>query len=144
MRSFFLLSFFVLITGLSFPKTNKASKFPPFPPEPSATETPRVFTFVEQNPEFPGGDGALIKFIQRNLKYPKLERKKNIEGKVLVRFIVNEDGQVSDAYVAKGVSPGLDKEAVRVVSMLPKFKAGKQQGKPIKVYFNIPIVFKLQ
>jgi protein TonB len=73
-----------------------------------------------------------------------MERDNDIQGKVLLRFVVMEDGSVADVNVMRGVSPGLDKEAVRVVRMLPKFKPGRQQGKPVRVYFNLPVVFKLQ
>ena len=109
-----------------------------------AVEEPKIFSFVEQNPEFPGGDVELIKFLQKNIQYPQMERDNDIQGKVLLRFVVREDGSVSDVTVARSVSPGLDKEAVRVVKLLPKFKPGKQQGKAVPVYFNLPVVFKLQ
>lgn len=103
----------------------------------------RVFAFVEQNPEFPGGDIELIKFLQQNIVYPKYERDRDIQGKVLVRFVVTAKGEVDSVHVVNKVSPGLDAEAVRVVKMLPRFKPGTQQGKPVSVLFNLPIVFKL-
>ncbi len=109
-----------------------------------AQSEPKVFTFVEQSPEFPGGDAALIRFLQQNVVYPQMERDNDIQGRVLLRFIVMEDGQVDSVTVMHSVSPGLDKEAVRVVKKLPKFKPGMQQGKPVRVYFNLPIVYKLQ
>jgi protein TonB len=112
--------------------------------EAPVVEEPKIFTFVEQNPEFPGGDAELIKFLQKNIQYPQMERDNDIQGKVLLRFVVMEDGSVQDVNVVRSVSPGLDKEAVRVVKMLPKFKPGKQQGKAVRVYFNLPVVFKLQ
>lgn len=112
--------------------------------EAPVVEEPKVFTFVEQMPEFPGGDAELIKFLQKNIVYPQMERDNDIQGKVLIRFVVGEDGSVSDVSVVRGVSSGLDKEAQRVVKMLPKFKPGKQQGKAVKVYYNLPVVFKLQ
>ena len=112
--------------------------------EAPVVEEPKIFTFVEQNPEFPGGDGELIKFLQKNIQYPQMERDNDIQGKVLLRFVVMEDGSVQDVNVVRSVSPGLDKEAVRVVRMLPKFKPGKQQGKAVRVYFNLPVVFTLQ
>ncbi len=105
---------------------------------------PKVFTFVEQMPEFPGGDAGLVKFLSQNIVYPQMERDNDIQGRVLLRFIVMEDGQVDSVTVMRGVSPGLDREAVRVVKALPKFKPGTQQGKPVRVYFNLPIVYKLQ
>ena len=110
----------------------------------SSDKAPVIFTFVENNPEFPGGEEELIKFLQHNIKYPKRERNKDIQGKVLVRFVVDIDGSVKDVIVVKSVSEGLDKEAVRVVKMLPKFKPGKQQGKPVMVYYNLPVNFSLK
>jgi protein TonB len=110
----------------------------------SSSEESKIFTFVEQMPQFPGGDAALVKFLQKKIKYPKEELSKDIQGKVLIKFVVNEDGKVSDVTVERGASPGLDKEAVRVVKSMPKFKPGKQQGKAVKVYFMLPIIFKLQ
>jgi protein TonB len=95
-------------------------------------------------PEFPGGDVELMKFIQKNVQYPQMERDNDIQGRVILKFVVMEDGGVSDVSVARSVSPGLDKEAVRVVKMLPKFKPGKQQGKAVRVYYSLPVLFKLQ
>ena len=112
--------------------------------ETPVVEEPKIFTFVEQPAEFPGGDGELMKFLQKNIQYPQMERDNDIQGKVLLRFVVMEDGAVQDVTVLRGASPGLDKEAVRVVKTLPKFKPGKQQGKAVRVYFNLPVIFKLQ
>jgi TonB family protein len=102
-----------------------------------------VFKFTEHPPEFAGGDRELIRFLQRNINYPILERDNDIQGKVVTRFTVNEDGSVSDITVIQSVSPGLDREAVRVIGLFPKFKPGTQQGKPVKVYYNVPVIFKL-
>ena len=102
----------------------------------------KVFTFVEQQPFFPGGDYPLIKFIQKNLQYPKAERDSGIAGEVIVKFVVMEDGSVNDVQIARGINAALDNEAVRVVRLLPKFTPGKSQGKPVKVYFNLPVLFK--
>ncbi|MCW5908392.1 MAG: energy transducer TonB [Chitinophagales bacterium] len=108
-----------------------------------STDT-RVFTFVEQMPEFAGGDAALVTFIGENIRYPQLERDNNIEGKVFIRFVVMEDGSVDSVEVIRSVSPGIDAEALRVVRMLPKFaKPGYQQGKAVKVYYTLPISFNL-
>src|ERR1043165_2202162 len=101
-----------------------------------------VYTFVEINPEYPGGDAGLIKFLQKNVRYPQMERDNNIQGKVLVRFVINEDGSVGDIRVSQPVSPGLDREAIRVVKML-QFQPAIMKGKRVKVYFNLPVVFKL-
>lgn len=109
----------------------------------SENELPKIFTFVEQSPEFPGGNEALISNVYEHLKYPQMEKDNHIQGKVIVRFIVNEDGSVSDATVVKKVSPGLDKEAVRVVKLLRPFVPGRQQGKAVRTYYHLPIVFEL-
>ena len=122
----------------------KAAIEEPVVSEAPVVEQPKIFTFVEQNPQYPGGDGELMKFLQKNIQYPQMERDNDIQGKVLLRFVVMEDGSVNDVQVVRAVSPGLDKEAVRVVKMLPKFTPGKQQGKPVRVYFNLPVVFRLQ
>ena len=94
-------------------------------------------------PEFPGGDGELIKFIQKNLRYPHKEKSEGVEGKVMVRFIVMEDGSASDTKIIRSISPAMDEEALRIISILPKFKPGTQEGKPVRVYFNLPVIFKL-
>lgn len=109
----------------------------------TTTEAPKVFTIVEQMPEFPGGDEALFKFIQENVQYPTQERDNNIQGRVIVGFLVYEDGSIHDVIVKRGVSEGLNNEAVRVIKKLPNFKPGKQQGKPVRVSYVLPLVFKL-
>ena len=98
---------------------------------------------TEKAPEFPGGDVALIKLIMKSIRYPKDALSKGIEGKVLMRFVVMEDGSVSDVTVVKSVFPSLDQEAVRIINALPKFFPGIQKGKAVRVYFNTPVIFKL-
>jgi protein TonB len=103
-----------------------------------------IFTIVEQMPEFPGGNTEMFGFIQKNIVYPKAEQKKNITGKAFVKFIVEKDGSVSNPEIIKSSgNKKLDKEAVRVVSIMPKWSPGKQNGNLARVYFNLPIVFKL-
>ena len=116
---------------------------PPPPPEPEP-EQPQIFRIVEEMPEFPGGTEALYKFIYKNISYPVMAKENNIEGTVYVQFVVNEDGSVAQVEVLRGPGGGLDEEAVKVIKMLPKWKPGKQRGKPVKVYFNVPVKFKLQ
>jgi len=106
------------------------------------TEMP-VFSFAEENPKFPVGDAELAKLIDSTITYPQMERDNNIEGKVFVRLLILEDGSVGEVKVIRPVSPGLDKEALRVAGKLPKFIPGKQQGKPVKVYYILPVTFKL-
>ena len=126
--------------------TNARNRKPVVAPvitETKVVEEPKVFNVVEQMPEFPGGDGALFSFIQNNIQYPSMERDNDIQGKVIVGFVVMEDGAIADVSIKRAVSPGLDKEAARVVRLLPKFKPGKQQGKAVRVNYVLPIVFKL-
>ena len=112
-------------------------------PEPTPIPANTIYTVVEQMPEFPGGDDAMMKFIQRNIKYPDMERESDIQGRVVIGMVVNQDGSLSDIVVKKGVSSGIDKEALRVVRLMPQFKPGKQSGKPVRVRYLIPIMFKL-
>ena len=101
------------------------------------------FMVVENMPEFPGGDLGLMKYIQKNVKYPPIAKEYNITGKVYVSFIVDKSGNVTNVKVIRGVDKNLDAEAVRVVKSLPKYKPGKKRGKPVRVMFTIPINFKL-
>jgi TonB family protein len=103
-----------------------------------------VFKVVDEMPIYPGGDKALMKFISDNVVYPKTAKEKNIQGNVIVRFIVGSDGIVRDAEVFKKVNPDLDAEALRVVNLMPKWQPGLMKGKPVNVYFNLPFMFKLK
>ena len=102
-----------------------------------------VYDVVEQMPEFPGGMPAMIEFLQTNLNYPKDAKKQKVGGRVLVMFVVETDGSMSNVRVAKKVFPSLDAEALRVVKAMPKWNPGKEKGKPVRVNFAIPIVFSL-
>ena len=104
----------------------------------------QVFFIVEDMPEFPGGELALRKYIANAISYPVIAQENGIQGKVYVTFVVDKDGSISDGRIARGVDPSLDKEALRVVNMLPKWKAGKQRGKPVRVSYTVPINFVLQ
>lgn len=103
-----------------------------------------VFFIVEDMPEFPGGMAALQKFIAQSIKYPVIAQENGIQGKVFVNFVVNTDGSVTNAKIARGVDPSLDKEALRVVMTLPKWKPGRQGGKAVRVSYTVPINFQLQ
>ena len=103
----------------------------------------KVFLVVEQPPEFEGGQEGLNKFVYKNIKYPASARRMNIEGTVYVGFVVNADGAVSEANIIKGISADCDKEALRVIQMMPKWRPGKQSGRPVRVKFVYPIKFKL-
>lgn len=110
--------------------------------EPEVDE-PEFFTIVEDMPKFPGGDKALLKFLVKNTEYPEVAREHGIQGRVFVSFIINKKGVVENVQIARGVDPILDKEALRVVSLLPKWTPGKQRGKAVNVSFNVPINFQL-
>ena len=107
-------------------------------------EDTQVFFIVEEMPEFPGGELALRQFIANSIKYPVIAQENGIQGRVYVTFVVDADGSVSEPRIARGVDPSLDKEALRVVGMLPKWKPGKQRGKPVRVSYTVPINFQLQ
>jgi protein TonB len=105
---------------------------------------PEPFVVVEEMPSFPGGDIALLKYIFEHTQYPEVAKENNIQGRVIIRFCVTAKGGVSQVSVLKGVDPELDKEAIRVVNTLPPFKPGKQGGKPVPVWFMVPITFTLK
>lgn len=107
-------------------------------------EETQVFFIVEEMPEFPGGEAALRQYIANAIKYPVIAQENGIQGRVYVTFVVNTDGSIADARIARGVDPSLDKEALRVVNALPKWKPGKQRGKPVRVSYTVPINFVLQ
>ena len=114
---------------------------------PKAKEEPQeevVFQVVEEMPQFPGGLSEAMKFLAKNIKYPVSAQQAKIEGRVIVRFVVGRDGSVSNVEVVRGVSPELDAEAVRVVSLMPKWIPGKQRGKAVAVKYTMPIMFRLQ
>ena len=94
-------------------------------------------------PQYPGGEDAMMKFIQKSIQYPDSARENDVQGRVVIGFIVNEDGSLSDITVRKSVSWDIDREALRVVKLMPKFKPGTQDGKPVRVQFTLPIMFKL-
>ena len=121
------------------------------PVSPEAKEAPadstakeEVFMVAEQMPEFPGGMKELLKFLQDNLKYPENAMKNNVQGRVIVQFVVEKDGTPTEFKVARSVDPDLDAEALRVLQTMPKWKPGMQRGKIVRVKFTVPVSFKLQ
>ncbi|MEG1564497.1 MAG: TonB family protein [Bacteroides sp.] len=106
-------------------------------------EEQTIFEVVEQMPEFPGGTAALMKFLGKNINYPNIAQENGTQGRVIVQFVVNKDGSVVDAKVVKSVDPYLDKEALRVIGTMPKWKPGMQRGKPVRVKYTVPVTFKL-
>jgi protein TonB len=102
-----------------------------------------VFTMVEEMPLFPGGEDSLDKYLVMNIKYPRIAMDMGIEGRVITKFIVSETGKVEQVEVVRGVSKELDEEAIRVISAMPVFRPGKQNGKAVAVYMTIPVNFRI-
>ncbi|WP_129594018.1 energy transducer TonB [Seramator thermalis] len=117
---------------------------PPPPPKEREEEEEEIFVVVENQPEFPGGQAAMMKFLSENIKYPVIAQENGIQGRVICNFVVERDGSITDVQVVRGVDPSLDKEAVRVIQSMPKWKPGMQRGKPVRVRFTLPVVFRLQ
>ena len=109
----------------------------------TTADSNKVYDVVEKMPEFPGGLQALIQYISSNVKYPKDAEDAGKEGRVIVRFVVNEDGTISDETLINSVFPSLDEEALRVIKSMPKWHPGEQDGKKVRVYYTIPLFFKL-
>ena len=107
-------------------------------------EPEKVFQSVEQMPQFPGGDAALMKFLSSHINYPPMAAENNVQGKVILQFVVEKDGKVGEVKLARSVDKDLDKEAIRVVKLLPKFTPGRQNGQPVRVWYTLPVQFKLQ
>ena len=103
-----------------------------------------AFIHVEMNPSFVGGTAEMYKFLSKNLKYPAQAQRQNIQGKVFLSFIVEKDGSITDVQVAKGIGFGCDEEASKAVKLMPKWIAGKQNGRNVRVRFTIPVIFKLE
>jgi protein TonB len=103
-----------------------------------------IFRSVEQMPQFPGGDAALMKFLQSHINYPPMAAENNVQGKVILQFVVEKDGKVGEVKVARSVDKDLDREAIRVVKTLPRFTPGRQNGQPVRVWYTLPVTFKLQ
>jgi len=99
--------------------------------------------YVEQNPEYPGGEEARTRFLQKNIKYPRMARESGIQGTVYVTFVVSKTGEISNVTVVRGIGAGCDEEAVRVIKLMPKWIPGRQNGKPVPVWFNFPLKFTL-
>jgi protein TonB len=103
-----------------------------------------VFVVVEEMPTFPGGEKALMEFIYANIVYPEIAKENNIQGRVILKFCVTYKGGVDQVQILKSVDPALDQEAIRVIKMLPAWKPGKQGGKPVNVWYNVPVTFQLK
>lgn len=117
---------------------------PPPPPAPKPEVSNKVFDVVEEMPSFPGGQGALMSFLSSNIKYPVVAQENGVQGRVIVGFVVERDGSITDVKVMRSVDPSLDREAQRVVRAMPRWKPGKQNGSAVRVKYTVPVVFRLQ
>ena len=113
-------------------------------PEPPKVEETKVFDVVEEMPQFPGGQAALLEYLAKNIKYPVVAEENGVQGRVIVTFVVERDGSITDVKVVKSVDPSLDKEATRVVKSMPKWQPGKQNGSAVRVKYTVPVQFRLQ
>ncbi len=109
--------------------------------EPAEAE---IYELIEEMPQFPGGLSALMRYLGRNIKYPEVAYSNGIQGCVMCQFLVNEDGSISDEMIVRGIDPDLDKEALRVISSMPNWVPGKLHGKPVRVRYTLPVMFRLK
>lgn len=114
------------------------------PEPPKHVEDNKIFEVVEQNPTFPGGTAALMSWLSQNIKYPVIAAENGVKGRVIVQFVVEKDGSITDVVVVKSVDPSLDKEATRVIKNMPHWIPGRQNGSPVRVRFTVPVTFTLQ
>jgi TonB family protein len=140
-------SLFIVLTFLTFEGMGQTNSVRPaassFLNTPRSSDGDSIYTIVEVQPEYPGGTNAMLKFLAKNMKYPASARKKGIQGRVFVGFIVGADGKIENAQIVKGVDATLDSEAERVIRLFPAWKPGTQDGKPVRVRYVIPINFLL-
>ena len=114
------------------------------PEPPKHVEETKVFTVVEQMPMFPGGDAALMSYLANNIHYPTVAAENGVQGRVVVGFVVERDGSITDVRILRGVDPSLDREAMRVVKSMPRWTPGKQNGSAVRVKYQVPVAFRLQ
>ncbi len=112
--------------------------------EEEVVEEQQIFLVVEEMPSYPGGEQEMYRFISQNIEYPRMAKESGISGRVFVTFVVEKDGSVTDVQVLRGIGGGCDEEAIRVIKSMPKWKAGKQRGKAVRVQYRMPIKFTLQ
>ena len=118
-------------------------KYTPVEVEEEEVDEQQIFQVVEEAPEYPGGQKECMKFLSNNIKYPQISQENGVQGRVIVQFVVNADGSIVDPVVVRGVDPYLDKEALRVIKLMPKWKPGKQRGKAVRVRFTQTVMFRL-
>ena len=144
MKSKVSISVFDVLNGSEDGEVLKAKQMLVTEPVKPKVEEYKVFEVVEQMPSFPGGDVALMQYLSKNIKYPPVAEEMGIQGRVICTFVVERDGSVSDIRIARGVDPSLDKEAMRVVSAMPKWIPGRQNGQFVRVKYSLPVNFRLQ
>ena len=125
-------------------RSDIAEAAPPPPPAPKPEVSNKVFDVVEEMPHFPGGPAALQAFLSSNTKYPVVAQENGVQGRVIVSFVVERDGSITDVKVVRSVDPSLDREATRVVRSMPRWSPGKQNGSAVRVKYTVPVVFRLQ
>jgi periplasmic protein TonB len=138
-----LMSTLVFTTSAQDKKSVDTIRKDTIRPEAITPDNDVIFTAVEEQPGFPGGDEARMKFLQDNLVYPKKAKRDRIQGRVFVTYVVEKDGSISNIKVLRGIGGGCDEEAVRVIRLMPKWIPGKHEGQPVRVQFNVPIKFTL-
>jgi len=125
-------------------ETTEMDEYIPIEVDEEIVEEAAIFTVVESMPEFKGGRDALYAYLGNNIKYPVMAKESGIQGKVYVTFVVEKDGSITDVKLLRGIGGGCDDEAIRVVGSMPRWKPGKQRGKPVRVQYNLPVRFTLQ
>ena len=125
-------------------ETTEMDEYIPIEVDEEIVEEAAIFTVVESIPEFKGGRDALYAYLGNNIKYPVMAKESGIQGKVYVTFVVEKDGSITDVKLLRGIGGGCDDEAIRVVGSMPRWKPGKQRGKPVRVQYNLPVRFTLQ
>lgn len=137
----------VEVAKISFVSTDEEKPLPPpivLGPAPVEESTDEIFEVVEEPCEFIGGMKALNEYLSKSIVYPEIAQENGIQGRVIVQFVVEKDGSTGNIQVVRGVDPALDKEATRVVKEMPKWKPGKQRGKPVRTKYTLPVQFRLQ
>lgn len=132
MKRFLILLSAILLTNMAFCQEEK-----------KVSVDDEVFVVVEEQAEFPGGMDSMYAYIQKNLKYPELAKEKGIEGRVFVQFVIEKDGSISNILVKRAIGGGCEEAAVEMIKNMPKWKPGKQRGKPVRFQFTLPIKFEL-
>lgn len=132
MKRFLLLLSAIFLTNMAFCQEEK-----------KVSVDDEVFVVVEEQAEFPGGLDSMYAYIQKNLKYPELAKEKGIEGRVFVQFVIEKDGSISNILVKRAIGGGCEEAVVEMIKNMPKWKPGKQRGKPVRFQFTLPIKFEL-